>query len=420
LDGLIGLDGLKMTKVIRQVSTSFVVIAASLAFLASAPPTRAQSDKGSPVPYASIKSRDVNYFGPGRETEYDLAGSTVRIGLLVPLQGPQKADGEAIVAAARMALDDDAAQGPLPEGRRLTLAVGDESGPSWGRVADVLIHLVMDEQAVAVVTSANGATAHLSEQVGNRIGVATLTLATDKTTTQIDLPWIFRLGPSDVLQARTIAESIYRDRGFRRVLLVTESDHDGRVGGEEFLRAANELHAPPPARLSIDPVQPDAGSVLNLIRRQSPETLVFWTRPNTARELLQAIREAGISLPSYLSQETAQRSVGLTFSPYGATGGKESENTAIWTVALAEFASPLREGFPRRYQMTTGAFPSPVAAEAYDAVGLIARAVRQAGPNRARVRDRIANVGNLTGGSGTITFDNEGNARARIRLVRLQ
>jgi branched-chain amino acid transport system substrate-binding protein len=409
-----------MTKAHRGVLNCFAAIAVFLAVLPGAMPAHAQNDKSSQTPYASIKSRNINYTGSGREAAYDLSDSTIRIGLLVPLQGPQKADGEAIVAAARIALEDDAAQGPLPAGRRLALAVGDESGPSWGHVANALIRLVLDEQAIAVVTSANGATAHMSEQVGNRIGVATVTLASDKTTTQIDLPWIFRLAPSDVVQARTMAQDIYRDRGFRRVLLVTESDHDGRVGGTEFEEAAREFHAPPPTSLRLDPLQPDAGSMLTLIRTRTPECIVFWTRPNTARKLLQAIREGGISLPSYLSQEAAQRSAGLNYPPSGAVEDKAPQDNSVWTVAASGPASSLGESFARRYQLATGASPSPVAAEAYDAVRLIAHALRAAGANRARVRDWIASVEELPGASGLISFDNEGNSDAGVRLVRLQ
>ncbi len=162
-----------------------------------------------PAPYASIGSTGVSYAGPGRESSYDLRGPIIHIGILAPLNGPQKANGEAIVRAARMALKD-AAQGPLPGGLHLELAIGDESGPAWGRVTDAVLRLVFNDHAVAIVTSASGVTAHLSEQVGNKIGVPILTLSSDATTTQINLPWIFRLGPSDAQQAQAMARDIYR------------------------------------------------------------------------------------------------------------------------------------------------------------------------------------------------------------------
>ncbi|HUY12670.1 MAG TPA: ABC transporter substrate-binding protein [Terriglobia bacterium] len=398
---------------------NLIALAGMLAVVRSAAAAPAQKEKDSPRPYSSIGSQGVSYVGPGREATYDLTGPIIRIGLLAPLQGPRKADGKAIIAAAQLALHD-ASRRPLPGGRRVVLAMGDQSGPAWGRLGDVIIHLVLDEHVIAVVTSASGATTHLTEQIGNKIGVPILTLSTDATTTQIDLPWIFRLGPSDALQAKVIAQDIYRARGLQRVLLVTEHDHDGRVGGEEFQIAARLLGAPRPACLLINPLQPDSDSLLALLKTKSPQAIVFWARSENARKLLQQIRAGGVHTPIYLSQEAAQQGLGLGFLLPVAAVGQERESPGIWTVASGQAGSPLRERFARRYQLSTGMFPTPVAAEAYDAVQLIVQGLREAGPNRARVRDRIASVRDSSGVSGTISFDDEGNNRASLRLVRLR
>ncbi|HZT69023.1 MAG TPA: ABC transporter substrate-binding protein [Terriglobia bacterium] len=385
--------------------------------LVSAGVARAQ-DHGSRVPYASIGSKGVSYAGPGREASYDLVGSTIRIGVIAPMHGPQKADGESIVRAAQMALDDESKQ-PLPGSLRLTLAVGDESGPAWGRVTDAVLHLVFDDHAVALITSANGATAHLSEQVANKIGIPVLTLSTDSTTTQLNLPWIFRLGPSDTQQAVAMARDIYHVRGFRHVLLVTERDHDGRTGGHEFIEAARRLGVPDPASLIINPLQPDTVSLLNVVRTQPPQAILLWTTPENARKLLESIRRIGAHIPVCLPQEAAQEGSGLKFNREDSDGGENASGMGIYTVAGVTDGASAYECFAQRYQAETGALPGPVAAEAYDAVRLIARAVRTAGPNRARVRDCLSSVRDFPGTSGVIRFDGEGNNTTATRLVRL-
>lgn len=395
-----------------------VSVVGLLAVLAGA--TMAGAQQGEQVvPYASIGSTGVSYAGAGRERSHDLAGPTIHIGLLVPLKGPQKADGEAIVRAAQMALQD-AAQHSLPGGLHLELAIGDESGPAWGRVTDAVLRLVFNDHAVAIITSANGATAHLSEQVGNKIGVPILTLSSDATTTQINLPWIFRPGPSDAQQAQAMARDIYRARGFRHVLLVTERDHDGRVGGREFVEVARQLGAPPLDSLALNPLRPDAGSLLAAIRTRFPQAIVFWTQPENARKLLAAMHTNAIYAPVYLSQQAAQEASGLKLRSQSAAGVKDPSGAGIYTVALASDGAARRAGFARRYQAATGSLPAPVAAEAYDAVWLVTRAVRVAGPNRARVRDQLSSTRDLAGVSGRISFDSQGNNRSEVRLVPLQ
>ena len=361
----------------------------------------------------------MSYAGPGRESSYDLRGPTIHIGLLAPLKGPQKAAGEAIVRAAKMALEDEARQ-PLPGGLQLALAIGDESGPAWGPVTSAMLHLVFNDHVVAIVTSASGATTHLCEQVGNKIGVPVLTLSSDVTTTQINLPWIFRLGPSDVQQAQAIARNIYRTRGFKRVLLVAERDHDGRMGGRQFVEAASRLGAPAPDSLAINPLRPDAGSLLSAISTKSPQAIVFWTQPENTKILLDAIHAKGLHAPVYLSQEAAQQDSGLGRRSQKTAGVKDPSGVGIYTVALEADGTARRASFARRYQAVTGTYPSPVVAEAYDAVWLVARAVRATGPNRARVRDRLSKTRDLTGVSGTITFDDQGNNLAKVCLLRLR
>ena len=115
-------------------------------------PSRAS--RRQPKPYAAINRDAVSYNGPGRDAGHDLAGSEIRLGLLAPLAGPRQAEGEALRRAAEMAIEEENAA-PLPGGRRLALVTRDESGP-WGRASNEIVHMVFDDQAVALITSAEG------------------------------------------------------------------------------------------------------------------------------------------------------------------------------------------------------------------------------------------------------------------------
>ena len=396
------------------------------------------------APYAALDRNAVNYAGPGREAAHDLGGPEIKIGLLVPLSGPRRAEGEALIRAAELAIEDEATI-PLPDGRRLALAARDENGP-WGQAASELVRLVEDDRAIALITSSDGAAAHLAEQVSTKLGVPVVTLSTDTTTTQINLPWIFRLGPSDLVQARVFARDIYLQRRLKRVVLVTELNHDGRVGSEDFEKAARELSsesvpATVPVRVAVDGTLLDAPAVVQEIVAQNPEALVFWTGPRTASELLAQIHLP--SVPIYLCWKAAQgrtedtprgtcRScpeenngivavtpdVGTSDGQLTDRPGVSAERTVgIWTVSTASPQSAVRANFERRYRERTGSAPSVVAAQAYDAVRLIAAALRHAGPNRARLRDALTNTRNFAGASGPITFDHAGNDLSGVRLV---
>ncbi len=370
------------------------------------------------APYAEIDPRAVGYAGPGRDAAHDLPGTEIRIGLIVPLQGPREAEGKALRLAAQLALQDEAAV-PFPDHRRLALAVRDESGP-WGRASSEIVRLVFDDRAVALVTSAEGGTAHLAEQVGNKIGIPILTLSSDATTTEINLPWIFRLGPTDAAEARAFARDIYGQRKLSRVVLVTEENHDGRLGGEEFEKAAQQFRAAsPPLRITLSTSLSSFQTLAAQISASHPEALVLWTGPESAAALIPFLRETMPAIPIYLCSKAGQS--------FGEAGTRERCRTCpasaaagdLWTASSARTASAEREAFERRYRERAGIAPSATAAEAYDAVRLLATALRESGPNRARLRDALVKQPRLSGVSGPIAFDGAGNNQVEVKLVPL-
>ena len=367
------------------------------------PPSFAQAP---PQPYAVISRDAVNYSGPGRDASYDLAGSEIKIGFLAPLSGPRRDEGQALLLAAQLAIEDEAAS-PLPEGRRLSIVPRDESGP-WGRASNVIVQFVYEDRAVAIVTSLAGGSAHIAEQVGNKVGIPIVTLSTDPTTTQINLPWIFRLGPTDTQQARAFARDIYIACKLKQVLLITENNHDGRIGGEEFQKAARASNAPPVVSLAIDPADSSSiSAVSQIITTQKPEALVFWTGHEMAARLVPPFRKAFPKARVYLCHEAAQ-----------AKFERDQEN--IWIAAPRPAGSPLRETFEKRYRARAGILPLPAAAQAYDAVRVLAAALRRSGPNRARLRDALATLSSYSGASSIISFDHAGNDLSDLTIVSLR
>ena len=149
------------------------------------------------------------------------------------------------------------------------------------------------------------ASAHLAEQVGNKIGVPILTLSSDTTTTEINLPWIFRLGPTDAVQAQAFARDIYQNQKLQRVVLLTQNDHDGRPGGEEFEKArTTKLNAAGPQRIVVEPEKLAGDEFRKTV--EGVQAVVVWTDAPTANLLVARLREDLPNIPLYLSRKAAQ------------------------------------------------------------------------------------------------------------------
>ncbi len=364
-------------------------------------------------PYATINHDAVNYNGPGRDAGHDLTGAEIRVGLLLPLSGPREAEGEALRRASQMAVDEENALAP-PGGDHLRLVARDESGP-WGQASTQIVHMVFDDQAVALITSAEGDSAHLAEQVGNKIGVPILTLSTDSTTTEINLPWIFRMGPTDAMQAQAFARDIYQKRKLQRVVLLNQNDRDGRLGAEAFIRAAGEANAPAPLQLTVDPKKITGATAAEDLA--TAQAVVIWSDVPTASQLAARVRDVLPTVPLYLCRKATEGDLNTeNRAPCPSCG---NQGAGPWIAAAPE--NPQARGeFYQRYRRRFGADPSLGAAEAYDAVRILAASLRQSGPNRARLRDALASVSTFAGASGIISFDHAGNDTSQVTILKLR
>lgn len=155
----------------------------------------------------------------------------------------------------------------------------------------------------------------------------------------------------------------------------------------------------------------DWGEVSARVAEGQPQAVVLWTGPEAAARLL---RELGTRLPRPPLFYVCRKALSEPFLSLAARSGGN-----IWIIAPAAGASSAASDFARRFQAATGHAPSPAAAEAYDAVRLIAAGVRRAGPNRARLRDELAKVSAFSGASGIISFDGAGNNQTRVALAKL-
>jgi ABC-type branched-subunit amino acid transport system substrate-binding protein len=380
--------------------------------LAASSPVMGQSDNSATKPYATLDRQSVTYRGPMSAMDKSSPGGAAVIGMILPLRGAQEAEGKALLAAAQLALEEEQARGALPDGRKLALVVRDESGP-WGQASSEILKLIEQDHALVLLTSANGATAHQAEQMANKISFPILTLASDPSTTETNIPWLFRIGPSDTDQARAIARQISEQPGSRKTLLVVQTDHDGRVGGEEFEKAAWERKLEATERIELSSSAPNLESVAAAIQADAPGAVVVWTDAYIARELLPLVRQIAPSARFYLCSKAAQ---------LGSDGGGEngSAESGAFTVGLfLETGTVDKRKFAKEYGTRTGHRPGIAAFEAYEAVHMIAVGIRANGTNRVMLREYFASTEKARGVPGRITFNPAGNSTGEFSIIRV-
>jgi ABC-type branched-subunit amino acid transport system substrate-binding protein len=254
-----------------------------------------------------------------------------------------------------------------------------------------MMRLITEDHSLALIIGPDGNLAHQAEQIANKLGISIVTLASDATTTEISIPWIFRVVASDQQQSEVIARAIY-DRDKRaKVLLLATTDHDGRAGKAALLRTMQKLGAEAPVELNVDPEFVDTGQIRDAVNSAKASVVVFWTDPLVFEELLDTVQGVPSVQAIYSSEKAAQ-------------------------AILANPAAGRGAGVVRVPVIGQSIGQSGMSEQVYRAVRLIAAAIRSAGPNRARVRDALARCTDSGDGSGPV-FDGAGNLLAKPQLV---
>lgn len=352
-----------------------------------------------PRPHLQLSERGAGFWGPGRADADPPLPPTVRVGLLGPAGGEL---GVELRRGARLALERANGAGGY-QGRPFELVSVATDGP-WGTAAARVVRLAHDDGVWAIVGGLDGHHVHLAELVVAKLWVPVVSpWAVDRTVDYANVPWVFRCPPDDGAQAEALLRHASAATG-QPPLLLMEDEREARAATERAQDAARRLGLPPLSVLRwprTGPLEP----TLDALRDSPPAAIVVWGGRDRSLAVLTGLRRRGYA--------------GLLLAP--ATLAVQRALTLPDLVVAAGFdpgaARPALQALRQRYAAAYGGHPDPVAAYTYDALSLVFDAIRAAGLNRARVRDRIAATGG-EGATGRLGFDGLGGGAAQVVLLR--
>ena len=286
------------------------------------------------------------------------SGARERVGLLLPLSGPNRQLGQAMLNAAQMALFDQGDPG-------IELLPRDTGGTAAGAAEAVRAALGQGARALAGPLTL---TETASAAPAVRAGRATMLAFTNDASQAGGGVWVLGLTPAEQAERITAAAA---GAGARRFGLLAPADELGRRLSTGMQTRFSALGLPPPVVLLRPPRGDAAGAARELAGQAGPDGLDAVLLGETGASAKAAAAALAAALP------TPPRFLG----------------TALWTgdtalagepaLADAWFPAPdpsARAGFESRYMTTFGERPPRIAAVAYDAAALAGRAARIGSP----------------------------------------
>lgn len=327
----------------------------------------------------------------------DTGGGDILIGEYGSLTGNQGTFGTSNHNGVIMAADEVNAAGGI-NGRKVKILTEDDQSKSE-EAANAVSKLISQNSVVAVLgevaSSASLAAAPICQS--NKVPMITPSSTNPEVTKKGD--YIFRMCFTDDYQGHSLAEFVAQQGGVKTAAILTDTKSDYSQGlGHYFEERFTALGGKIVNRASYSNGDSDFRAQLTSIKPSNPQILFVPGYYTDIGQIAQQARDLGITAP--LVGGDGWESPALI-----QIGGKALEGCYYSNHYFYGDPAPKVHDFVTKYKQRFGANPDAMAALGYDAMHVLAEAMKRAkkldGPT---LRDAIAATKGYQGVTGTITL----------------
>lgn len=337
----------------------------------------------------------------------------IRLGVYTDLSGPTKDSGQSIKNGAELAADEINQAGGI-QGRPLELIVEDDKGTPE-QAAAAVAKLVGEKQVSAVIgdTAAPSGLAAAAKAQGAQVPLLSLAAADPNLTRAGD--YIFRVAQSDSAQGEQMATYAANNIKAKTAAILFEENSDYSRGlAQTFEENFGKLGGQVTGKQSYQPTAQDFKEQLTTLGAANPEVIYIPGRYNQVGLIAKQAR--GLGMKSILLGADGWNDPGLF-----QLGGDALDGSYITGHYSTDDPTQMVRDFNSAYKKRYGKAPDQAAALAYDALKVLADALKRAGTNeRAKLREALAQTAKFSGVTGVITFNAERNAAKPMVVFKLQ
>ncbi len=309
---------------------------------------------------------------------------------------------------------DEINQGGGPAGRQLKLIVRDDRGsPDGAREAD---RELAREGVVAIIGHMTSSQSVAAVPLINKLGV----LMISPTTSTSQLSGLddnfFRVQPVVTTAARDLARVAMKRRGVSRVAIA--ADADNRAYSQVFDRAFSQALKAAGGQVSVriyfsSSAKPDFAEMIRRLRGEGSEGLLIIASAMDTALIAQQARLQGWQAPLF-SSGWAQTEAMIH------NGGKAVEGILIVADYDSNSKSPALQKFRRRFHQRFDREPTFAAAQAFEAVKVLAAALARTEGSPRGLKKALLATKDFPGLVGKISLDRYGDVQRTKFLLTVR
>ncbi|MDN7999968.1 penicillin-binding protein activator [Burkholderia multivorans] len=303
------------------------------------------------------------------------AAEPVRIGLIQPLTGSVAYNGQADVNGAKLAVAAiNQAGGVLGRPVELVIEDGQCNPANTVNAAEKLVQ--KDKVSALIGAFCSSATAAIMP-VAQKYRIPLLTgVSSEADLTEKGNPWFFRAAETDQLLAHSFAPTLIRTLQLKRVAYVGVNDDWGRGGVQEFQQALQAGGVQTASTDYFDHGTTDFYTMLTKLRASGADGLFVAAETQDGSILVKQIKELGLNIKVFGVGSWAT-------SDFIDLAGPAAEGVYAAVPYASTLSTPENTAFVSAYTAAYKVAPGKYSAAGYNAVQIMAGAIRRAGSTEA-------------------------------------
>lgn len=319
---------------------------------------------------------------------------TAYIAFAISTRPQRPAEENPIYRGAQIAIDELKNDSSLPV--RLDWKVFDDFG-NTETTQNFARDIVADPSIISVVGPMGSSEAFACAAIYNEAGLTQVSpCASHPDLCRRGYQTFFRLVANEDAQGGELARMAYGYLKARRAAIINADDAWANTAADIFSREYEKLGGQLAGRQKYPNGGDDFSEVIAATVAAEPELVFCAVHPREGLMISTGLRQASLKVP-FLGTDAMKTSFPL--------GGGETEAEAFHTYSGADFrrlpsAAAFRQAYVARYPEDSTYSP-----EAYDAIMIVAEALRRAGtPDRSRILAEVRNLRDYQGVSGLVNF----------------
>ncbi len=235
--------------------------------------------------------------------------------------------------------------------------------------------------------------------------------------------WVFKTPQKDSHAAEKIFEDM-KSKGISRIAILTGTTGFGAQGRKQLKRLAPAWGMEIVADESYGPKDSDMTVQLTKMKSKNPQAIVNWSIVPAQAIVCKNMKQLGMDIPLYQSH-------GFGNIKYVAAAGKAAEGT-LFPCGRLLVVNSLPADHPQKkvlaaykndYESRFKEGVSTFGGHAYDALRLVIEALKEVGPDRAKIRDYLENKKGFIGTGGIFVFsaeDHNGLTREAFEMLTVK